>query len=106
MNLKFNQLNKRITFQSYKVAFDDIGSSIYTWNNDISVWAKVIPHKGNVKSKSHVDLKEGYYEIVIRFNQNITENMRIKFNRQIFKIEKIINHNQADIFQIIYCREE
>ena len=106
MNPKFTQLNKRITFQIYKLARDDMGGSIHTWHDGISAWAAVTPYKGNVKHRAHVDLKEGYYSIMIRYNENITENMRIKFNRQIFKIEKIINHNQADIFQIIYCREE
>ena len=93
MKIKAGQLNKRITFQ---ISSTSAGEGITSWSDYCTVWAAILPHVGNRRYQAKQLDSEIEGQIIIRYRDDITSSMRIKYLDRYFQILSIINPGEAN----------
>ena len=104
--IKISDLRHRITFQSEKKTADGYKGHTSTWDNVAIVWAKVEPVSGREYYYSHQLKNAISHKITVRYRDDITEELRIIFEKRIMKIESLINLLEQERFIEIRCIEE
>jgi SPP1 family predicted phage head-tail adaptor len=87
------QLNKRITFQT-PVVIPIEGITSYT--DYCTVWAAIRPLVGNRRYQAQQYNSEIAGQIIIRYRNDITSSMRIKYLDRRFQILSIINPGEVN----------
>lgn len=83
-------LDQRITVQNKTVAKNSIGEEISTWGDLITVWAEVIPLRGNAFFTANQQQHAVDVRFRIRERTGIAENMRIIWRGKSYDITSII----------------
>lgn len=81
------KLNKRITFQKCRVLEDEMGQDKTAWEDFKTVWATVKPYKSSEFNFMKKLKPEVSHRIYVRFRNDITADMRIRYHGRIFTIE-------------------
>lgn len=104
--MEIGKLRHRITFQdSMKVSDEHKGHTV-TWTNFVTVWASVEPLTGREYFFSHQVKAEVTHRVKIRYRDDITEKMRVKFGARVLGIESILDIKERHEVLEIFCREE
>ncbi|WP_297422101.1 phage head closure protein [Clostridium sp.] len=83
-----NRLNNRIDVYDKTKSLDKLNETVYTWGKIKSVWAEIIPYKGDIKAEGEANISESLYKITIRVNaiSNINDQMYFKYKGMRFDI--------------------
>ena len=87
------QLNKRITFQAPTVT---AGEGITGYVDSFTVWGAIKPLVGSRRYQAKQLNSEVAGQIVIRYRDDVTTPMRVKYNSRYFQILSIVNPNESN----------
>lgn len=103
--MRAGNLRHKITIQKPTEASDGIGGMTTTWGTFKSVRAAIWPLRGTEYIAAMQVTSEISHKIRIRYLDNVTSKMRIKFGTRYFDIQSIINPDERDIYLEMMCRE-
>lgn len=97
-NFNSGQFRHRITFQKLQSIVDELGQVRgQEWRDFISAWAMIKTVKGREYFQAAISQSEKTSRFVIRYQEDIDTNMRIKYDGRIFDIsEPPINDDEMD----------
>ena len=97
--MRAGRLKRRITIQSLSEALDVYGEPIKSWTDAYTVWAEVLPLKGEERVQSQQLTSKADTKFRIRYNSDmtITEKHRIQYDSDNYDITAIleIGHKQG-----------
>ena len=84
------ELNQRITLQSKSVTRNTIGEEVVTWADSFTVWAKVMPLRGNAFYAANQQQHVIDARFLIRQRTGLVENMRLQWRGEPYDITSLI----------------
>jgi SPP1 family predicted phage head-tail adaptor len=99
------ELRHRITIQKLVNTQDTFGQPVEQWSDVVTVWASVNPIVGKEFFAAETVNSEVSHKIRIRYKQNITPDMRIKFKDRYFSIQSVIDYQERNIELQLMCKE-
>lgn len=84
------ELNQRITLQSKSVTRNAIGEEVVTWADDFTVWAKVMPLRGNAFYAANQQQHVIDARFLIRARAGVETNMRVVWKADLYDITNVI----------------
>lgn len=84
------ELNQRITLQSKSVTRNTIGEEVVTWGDVATVWAKVMPLRGNAFYSANQQQHVIDARFLIRQRTGLVENMRLQWRGEPYDITSLI----------------
>ncbi len=103
--MRSGRLNRKIALQSATTAKDGHGQDIATWAGYATVWASIVPLRGNELLIAQQISAETTHIVTIYYRSDVTTEHRIKYGARIFEIVSKLNTNEANIELIMQCRE-
>lgn len=103
--MKIGDMRHRITFQDSMKTSDDYKGHSISWTNFITVWASIEPLTGREFFAAHQIKAEVTHRVKIRYRDDITVKMRIKFGARVLAIESILDIKERHEVLEILCRE-
>lgn len=104
--MEIGKLRHRITFQEHLKTPDGYKGHTVEWTNFATVWASVEPLSGREYFFSHQVKADVTHRVKIRYRDDITVKMRIKFGARALAIESILDIKERHEVLEILCREE
>lgn len=104
--MDIGSLRHRITIEEATETLTSIGEVTQTWATFATVWAKVEPLNGREYWQSAQINSEITGKITIRYLEDITTKMRIKFGSRIFNIEAILNSEEKNKEMTLLIKEQ
>ena len=83
--------DQRITIQNVTESVDTFGQRVQAFSTLANVWAKVEEKSGSEGETSDQIIATRKVQFLIRWRNDINEQMRILYRGQIYEIESIIN---------------
>jgi len=83
------RLDRRITIQSKSVAKDSYGQNITTWSTFLTVWSNPVQREGREQTADNNRTTMRPITFRTRWNSTITNEMRIIWEGEYYKIEDI-----------------
>jgi SPP1 family predicted phage head-tail adaptor len=99
------ELRHRITIQKLVNTQDTFGQPVEQWSNVVTVWASVNPIVGKEFFAAETVNSEVSHKIRIRYKQDITPDMRIKFKDRYFSIQSVIDYQERNMELQLMCKE-
>ncbi len=96
------RLDRRITIQVKSEAIDAYGQRALTWSTHVTLWANFFHKTGKEQEDSSNRSTMRQVEFRTRYNSTITNEMRILYNSEYYKIEDIKEIQRQDGL-IIMC---
>ena len=84
------EFNQRITLQSKSVTRNAIGEEVVTWADSFTVWAKVMPLRGNAFYSANQQQHVIDARFLIRQRTGLVENMRLQWRGEPYDITSLI----------------
>ena len=84
------QLNQRIKFQQKSIVKNSIGEEIATWSDVVTVWAKVMPLRGNAFYAANQQQHVIDARFLIRARTGLKTDMRLVWGAENYDITNII----------------
>ena len=84
------ELNQRVTIQNKSVTRNSIGEEVVTWADLVTIWAKVMPLRGNAFHAANKDQHTVDARFFIRYRTGVTEAMRLVWKANYYDITNII----------------
>ena len=84
------ELSQRITFQQKVVTRNSIGEEVVTWADVVTVWAKVMPLRGNAFYAANQQQHSIDARFLIRERSGIETNMRLIWKTKPYDITNVI----------------
>ena len=89
--MEAGRLNRRITIEQKSVTRDSYGGESITWATVATVWAAVLPIRG----QEYVSIRQAGAELttrfLIRYREGVTPAMRIVYDGAHYDIVEVIN---------------
>jgi len=104
--MKIGDMRHKITFQDSMKTPDGYKGHTVEWTNFVTVWASIEPLSGREYFFSHQVKAEVTHRVKIRYRDDITVNMRIKFGTRVLAVESILDLKERHEVLEILCREE
>lgn len=79
-------LNRRITFQRKSATRDEFGGLSDNWSDVVTVWARVVPLRGQELFVAQQTIAENTHNFYIRYRTDVTSAMRIVYQGLPFDI--------------------
>ena len=89
--IRAGEYDQRITIQSKSVTRNSIGEEVVSWTDVVTVWAKVMPMRGNALYAANQQQHLIDARFLIRDRSGITPDMRIIWKSEPYDINNIIN---------------
>lgn len=87
--MRAGELRETITIQQPAVIQDDYGANGIEWKNVISTRAKAIYNSGNRQNENNEIVHNSTITFTIRYYHNVTDDMRIIWNGNKYRIVSI-----------------
>ena len=84
------EFSQRITFQQKVVTRNSIGEEVVTWSDVVTVWAKVMPLRGNAFYAANQQQHSIDARFLIRERSGIVSDMRLMWKSEPYDITNII----------------
>lgn len=97
------QLDRRITIKGFSETTDAYGQEVKTFTTLASVWANVTEKVGREGENGDMISSTKRVEFIIRYRTDVTAEMRIEYNSNIYKIEAIQNADARKAFLKLVC---
>lgn len=104
--MDIGRTNKRITFYRYEEKENVLLQKEQVLTAVKTVWASVEPTRGREYQEAQRIRPELTFKITIRYFNNITPDMYIKFKERTFEIVSIINVREKNEMLEIVCTEK
>lgn len=90
--MDFSKMRHRITFlKPTGSILNDFGETVPDYQEYRTVWAYVAPKTGREYDEAQKIRSETTYNIITRYHDGITANMKIQYKQQIFNIISVLN---------------
>lgn len=103
--MKSVKLNKKIDIQNYVRVANEVGEEIKQWQSYAGVWAyfltSYVPVDEHLKAEKDTEIV--YYEIVIRYRDDIDTSMRVVYQNKLYNIDHVINDKEQNIETHLFC---
>mgnify|MGYP001255372296 CR=1 FL=1 len=100
------ELRHRIIFQRLVETTNEVGETVQTLEDYATVWAAIEPTTGREYYEAQKLQPELTYKITVRYRNDITPDMTIKFKDRAFQITSIINPKERNEVLQIMCTEQ
>ncbi len=105
--MQVGQLRHLVELQNYSTTVNsDYGEPVKNWTKIAYAWANIKPVSGQVKEQGNRETASVTHSIVIRYNADLDENCRIKWEDRIFEIIAVQNYQERNIFMIVTAQEQ
>lgn len=109
MSIEIGKMRHRIEIQHFSKAENECGETINEWTTYKKLWSSKKQLKANIKEVKERETLDYTYRFTIRYNPNITENMRILHNNTLYKIKHVNHINELNLYETrldcIYYKE-
>ena len=98
------KMDQRVTFQAETRTADNMGGAVRTWSNFPStptVWARVIPQRGNETVNGERVDAEAMFTFVIRNRTDVSENDRMVWRGDYYNIRHIERRGTRELYLYI-----
>lgn len=99
------ELRSRVTFQVANEIDDGYGGKQVEWADRFNAWAYIEPLSGREYFDAMQTQTEISHRVIVRYRNDITPDMRIKYGDRILEIEAVIDIGNQHRFLEILCRE-
>lgn len=103
--LDVGRLNKRITFISFEKGRDSMGQDMRVPVDGATVWATVKPQRGSEPYEAGKIQPEQQYTVTIRYREDITTDMLIRYGRKTLEIISAVDVEEAHYMIEMQCEE-
>lgn len=79
-------LNRRVTVQRKSAARDEFGGLSDTWEDVVTVWARVVPLRGQELFRAQQTIAENTHNFYIRYRTDLDTAMRLVYQGLPFNI--------------------
>lgn len=103
-DLLVNRLSNRIDVYDKTKSLDTLNETTYKWNKIKSVWAEILPYRGDAKTEGEATISEVTYKITIRVNSisNLNDQMYFKYKGMRFDIVYFHPHfKERNLIEIV-----
>lgn len=90
------KLDRRITIQNFSSVIASSGQRIKTWSTHLTVWANAMQKMGKETTEDDNRSTSRMVEFKVRWNSTITNQMRIIWEDNYYKIEDIEELGRKD----------
>lgn len=104
--MDIGRTNKRITFYEQDEKENELLQKVQVKTPKKTVWASVEPTRGREYQEAQRIRPELTYKITLRYFNNVTPDMLIKFKDRYFEIVSIINVREKNEMLEIICTEK
>lgn len=105
MPLQIGQLRHQISLQSPTNSQNEYGEQTQSFDTYATIWAFIEPLSGRELLHAQQISEEIDSRITIRYNSSVISEHRILFGTRIFEIKTIINPEERNEYQQLYCKE-
>ncbi len=99
-------MNKLVTFQSVTKTPNSLGESVETFATYKTLWAAIWPVSASEMVKQGQQRMETTHRFRVWYDSGIVHSMRIVYGTRTFKIESVINPDEANRMLDILAVEE
>ena len=103
--MKAGKLRHRLSLQSGTESQDDYGQVTETFAEFAEVWGSITPLRGLELIHAQQVQSEVTHKCFIRYNSSIDTKDRIVFGSRTFEIMSILNADERDVYQEVWCKE-
>lgn len=100
-----SHLNKRISILEMSTPQNSYGEFENVWNEISTMWANVRTLTGRALYQANQVHAEVSVKIIVRYRQDIRENMRIRYGNRILEIITVVNMNEGNRYLELSCKE-
>ena len=87
--MRAGKLDRRITLQTLTISRDSYGAAIESWSTLDTVWAGVLPLKGEEYFAAAQIVAEEQLKFRIRHRTDLTEKVRVLYESQAYDVQHI-----------------
>jgi SPP1 family predicted phage head-tail adaptor len=99
------RLRHRIELQSKTEATNSFGEVTLTYSTYTTVWAEIRPLQGRELETAQQISADVNHKVTIRYNSSVVETDRILFGTRVLEIGGIVNTDERNIEQVLFCKE-
>lgn len=99
--MKGGRLDRRITVQSKTENTDAYGQRVLSWSTFLSIWSNPVQSNGKEQTDDNNRSTERKVNFRVRYNNTITNEMRIIWESDYYKIEDIKELGRQDGLMIM-----
>lgn len=99
--MRAGKLDRRIVIQSKSVVKNSYGEGVNTWSTFLTVWSRAVQKDGREETDNNNRGTQRRVDFRVRYNDTITNEMRIIWESKYYKIEDIKELGREDGLQII-----
>jgi SPP1 family predicted phage head-tail adaptor len=99
-----NDLRERVTIQHATVERDDFGGELLTWQDGLTVWARVTERGGREPLLADRLVMVVSYEVTIRSGVSVTHHNRLAWRGKVLGVE-VVTPKQAAGLMVLRCLE-
>lgn len=103
--VSIGDLRHRITFQTLSRVADEQGGFVETWTSLAPVWAMIKPISSKERLFGQRLQYQRSHEVVIRWREDITQEMRFQFDGRTFQIKGTRASDERKFFLIMDAEE-
>lgn len=103
--VSIGDLRHRVTFQTLSRVSDNQGGFTESWSNLAEVWAFIKPVSSKERLFGQRLQYQRSHEVIIRFRNDITQEMRFLFDNRIFQIKGTRASDERKFFLTIDAEE-
>lgn len=104
------RLSNRVTVQEETRVLFQAGTYTSSWSTVCITWANVQLKTGDAGFIEKYDQSKkqqyNYYNVIIRYNESVTNKNRLLFKGKILVIESVADNASRNRLQTLKCREE
>ncbi len=103
--MKSVKLNKRIDIQNYVRVENEVSEEVKQWQSYVTLWAMFYNSNVNrqLEVKAEKETASIFYEIVIRYRNDIDTTMRVVYGGKKYNIDHVVNQNEQNIETHLFC---
>jgi SPP1 family predicted phage head-tail adaptor len=104
--MKVGSLRHRVTVQSLVETVDQYGQPVQNWDATVSRWAAIRTPNGRDKINADQLKVELTHILTLRYVPGLDVTQRLVFDGRVFNITYVINKDERNREQEVYCNEE
>jgi SPP1 family predicted phage head-tail adaptor len=102
--MDIGKLNKRIVLQYIDGSIFKDGVDVENWVDSVTIWAKAEPLRGKELWMAQSIHQEINMKFTIRYRKDVSEDMRILYDRKYFEIVSIVDIEEKHTYMEITCK--
>jgi SPP1 family predicted phage head-tail adaptor len=103
--MRIGELRHRITFEKRSIVSDGMGGATETWEEYDTAWAAIWPTSAKEQIVANAPSMVVTHRIRVRYHSTINASWRVKFGTRYFTIISIVNHEEANRWLDLLCKE-